>query len=112
MTDTSNPQTPGDPAQTPATGGEAQQGPAIRVLGQYVKDLSFENPGNTQVNTQPNIDLGIDVGAVPHVQGGGMYEVSLKMNAKAVAGETVLFMDPLFDIHTLSFEHNQLCSLS
>lgn len=88
MTDTSAPgnPTPGDrPANTPS----------LRVLGQYVKDLSFENPGHPPVQSQPNIDLGIDVGAAPHADGNGMFEVSLKLSAKAVAGETVLFISEL-----------------
>ena len=92
MTDTSNPTPPQDPAQPADANGQQAQSPALRVLGQYVKDLSFENPGNVQVNSQPNIDLGIDVGATPHVQGDGMYEVSLKMNAKAEAEDKVLFI--------------------
>lgn len=98
MTDTSNPTPPQDPAQAdtpPDANAQPATGPSLRVLGQYVKDLSFENPGNVQVNTQPNIDLGIDVGATPHVQGDGMYEVSLKLNAKAQAEDKVLFITEL-----------------
>ncbi|KCZ91776.1 protein-export protein SecB [Hyphomonas johnsonii MHS-2] len=67
----------------------------MRVLGQYVKDLSFENPGHPPVQTQPNIDLGIDVGATPHADGNGLYEVSLKLSAKATADQTVLFISEL-----------------
>ena len=55
MTDTPDMATP--PAPEPPA-----QGPGLRVLGQYIKDLSFENPGAT-VQAQPNIDLQIDVGA-------------------------------------------------
>ncbi len=79
-----------DPAgtQPPA----APQGPSIRVVSQYIKDLSFENPGITSPQTQPNIDLGIDVGATAHAGGENLYEVSLRMQAKALAGEKVLFM--------------------
>jgi preprotein translocase subunit SecB len=88
MTDTS---TPANPSQ----GGSAQPAPSMRVLGQYVKDLSFENPGHPPVQTQPNIDLGIDVGASPHSDGNGVFEVSLKLSAKALAGETTLFITEL-----------------
>lgn len=88
MTDTS---TPANPTQ----GGPAQPAPSMRVLGQYVKDLSFENPGHPPVQTQPNIDLGIDVGASPHTDGNGLFEVSLKLSAKALAGETTLFITEL-----------------
>lgn len=88
MTDTS---APGNP--TPM--GDAAPGPSMRVLGQYVKDLSFENPGHPPVQTQPNIDLGIDVAAAPHVDGNGLFEVSLKLSAKAQADQTVLFISEL-----------------
>ena len=88
MTDTSAPQAPneGQNGATPA---------GLRVLGQYVKDLSFENPGHKPVQSQPNIDLGIDVGATPHADGNGIYEVSLKLSAKAVSDGTVLFITEL-----------------
>jgi len=88
MTDTSTPQAPNNGENGSPTAG-------LRVLGQYVKDLSFENPGHTPVQTQPNIDLGIDVGATPHADGNGLYEVSLKLSAKAAADGTVLFIAEL-----------------
>lgn len=65
---------------------------SVRVLAQYIKDFSFENPGTAKSQTQPNIDLGIDVGATPHKDGNNMYEVSLRMQAKAISGETTLFI--------------------
>lgn len=80
---------PQNPAQNP---DGMTQGPNIRVVSQYIKDLSFENPGVTNSKTQPNIDLGIDVGATAHAGGQDVYEVSLRMQAKAIAGEAVLFM--------------------
>jgi len=70
----------------------APQGPNIRVVSQYIKDLSFENPGITNTQAQPNIDLGIDVGATAHAGGENLFEVSLRMQAKALSGESVLFM--------------------
>ncbi|OYW83785.1 MAG: protein-export chaperone SecB [Hyphomonas sp. 32-62-5] len=88
MTDTSAPANP-----TPDDKGPAA--PSLRVLGQYVKDLSFENPGHPPVQAQPNIDLGIDVGAAPHADGNGLFEVSLKLSAKALAGDTTLFITEL-----------------
>ena len=68
-----------------------QQGPAIRVLSQYIKDLSFENPGAT-VQAQPNIELGIDVGAAPKQGEEGVFEVVLKLKARAGTKETALFI--------------------
>lgn len=68
-----------------------QQGPAIRVLSQYIKDLSFENPGAT-VQDQPNIELGIDVGAAPVPNNDGAFEVTLKLKARAGTQDTALFL--------------------
>lgn len=67
------------------------QGPAIRVLSQYIKDLSFENPGAT-VQDQPNIELGIDVGAAPVANNDGVFEVTLKLKARAGTQDTALFL--------------------
>ena len=68
-----------------------QQGPAIRVLSQYIKDLSFENPG-ASVQAQPNIELGIDVGAAPKQGEEGVFEVTLKLKARAGTQDTALFL--------------------
>ena len=68
-----------------------QQGPAIRVLSQYIKDLSFENPG-AAVQEQPNIELGIDVGAAPKPDTEGVFEVTLKLKARAGTQNTALFL--------------------
>ncbi len=66
-------------------------GPSLRVMNQYIKDLSFENPG-ARVNEQPNVDLGIDVQAIPQNQSEGVYEVVRKMNARAGTQQTALFL--------------------
>ncbi len=61
----------------------------IAVNGQYIKDLSFENPGapQTLANTKerPDIDVSVDVkaGAI----GDDIFEVALTLSCKAVAGE-------------------------
>lgn len=68
-----------------------QQGPSIRVLSQYIKDLSFENPG-ASVQDQPNIELGIDVGAAPRPGDEGVFEVTLKLKARAGTETTALFL--------------------
>jgi len=81
------PQTPqGAPAQP------QQEGPSLHILAQYVKDLSFENPGVRGAQGQPNIDLGIDVGATPHEDGNNVFEVSLRIEAKAITQGQVLFL--------------------
>lgn len=75
MTDA--PSTPTD-TQTPAQ-------PQLRVLAQYVKDLSFENPGAPDTlrpgQPAPGIDLSIDVRA--RNVGDDTFEVLLVINARA-----------------------------
>lgn len=68
-----------------------QAGPAIRVMSQYIKDLSFENPG-VSVQEQPNIELGIDVGAAAKNAAEQVYEVTLKLQARAGTKEAALFL--------------------
>ena len=58
--------------------------PQLRILAQYVKDLSFENPGAPESlrNAQaPGIDLSIDVQA--RTVGDGAFEVVLNITANA-----------------------------
>ena len=78
---------PSTPENTPDA--EAAQQPGLRVLAQYVKDLSFENPGAPDSlrpgQPSPAIDLGIDVQA--RTAGEDMYEVVISINAQATRGE-------------------------
>lgn len=87
----------GNPATPTPSGGETGQNqqpgsPSIRILSQYVKDMSFENPGMRQMATQPNIDLGIDVGATAHADGNNIFEVSIRIQAKATVENNVMFL--------------------
>ena len=42
----------------------APQVPNLQVMGQYIKDLSFENPGAAaEINQRPQIDLAVDLNA-------------------------------------------------
>ncbi|HEY1363215.1 MAG TPA: protein-export chaperone SecB [Xanthobacteraceae bacterium] len=80
----------GGPAPSPA----AQQGPAqLNVLGQYIKDFSFENPNAprslTPTTNQPAINIQINVGAQQLAETD--YEISLKLEGKADSAGTVLF---------------------
>ena len=74
------------------TAGEAQ-GPALNVLVQYVKDLSFENPNAPNSlapqQTAPQIEINVNVGAQP--LSASEFEVELKLEAKGQLDETVLF---------------------
>ena len=78
-------------------GAAAPAAPHIRVMGQYVKDLSFENPGAPNSlrpsQEQPGISVNVDV----NVQGGesGPFEVELTISASAKRGEDPLFIAEL-----------------
>ena len=76
---------------TPPQPQQTAPGPSIRVLSQFIKDLSFENPGSS-VQEQPNIELGIDVAATPRNAEENIYEVTLKLQARAGTKETALFL--------------------
>jgi preprotein translocase subunit SecB len=67
--------------------------PQVSILTQYVKDLSFENPNapaSLQSTEQPRIDVNVSVNAKRG--GDNVYEVELKINAKAMAGDNVAFV--------------------
>jgi preprotein translocase subunit SecB len=83
-------------APVPPQGGDQPQVPSIRVMGQYVKDLSFENPGapdSLRQGTQPQIDLSVDVRA--RNVGDDMVEVELILSAKAGRDDTAMFIAEL-----------------
>ncbi|HEY7798539.1 MAG TPA: protein-export chaperone SecB [Hyphomonadaceae bacterium] len=72
--------------------------PVIRVLAQYVKDLSFENPGlfaAQQGNTAPEIELGIDVRVEPGPPQDHVFAVELRLSAKAKRQEAIVFIAEL-----------------
>ena len=74
--------------------GAAGRGPAnLGVIAQYVKDLSFENPGApaTLQPRQKAPQLNISIGVQPKQLSATDHEVELKIDARAVDGETVLF---------------------
>ena len=84
---------------TPGNGGPAQiptgqVPPQLNVLGQYIKDFSFENPNAprslTPNQTQPQIQIQINVGVQQLAQTD--YEVALKLDGKAETSGTVLFV--------------------
>ena len=65
--------------------------PMIRVLGQYVKELTFTAPGiGVGQQTAPNIELGIDVSAQP-VDQEAVFEVALKLTARALRESELAF---------------------
>jgi preprotein translocase subunit SecB len=82
----------------PTNGAAPEQGelqtPAIRVLAQYIKDFSFENPnapGALREGSQPKIDLQLDVNARA-MDENGVFEVDLKVSAKSIRDEVPQFI--------------------
>ena len=70
--------------------------PRVQVVGQYIKDLSFENPGAPGALTQrPQVDFGVDLSARP--LDGTHYEVELKMRANAsLEGKPVFLLELVY----------------
>jgi preprotein translocase subunit SecB len=67
--------------------------PSLRILGQYLKDLSFENPNApnslSQQQQQPDINIAVNVNA--RNLGPTDYEVELHLDAKATVQGKVIF---------------------
>src|SRR5579872_6464211 len=68
----------------PQPAGQAQTPPLV-VNIQYVKDLSFEVPGAphvyTQLRTQPQVNINLDVQARRVQDGQNVFEVSIMIRA-------------------------------
>lgn len=80
-----------------ANGAEAQVQTSINILAQYVKDLSFENPGAPRSlqarENAPSININVNVNANP--LGENDFDVHLSLNAEAKDGDKVLFIAEL-----------------
>jgi len=85
MTDTTAPEA------TPE-GAEAGQ-PGIRILAQFVRDFSFENPlapDSLRAGAQqPAIDMGVEMNARGRTD--GLFEVDLKLSARALRDDQAVF---------------------
>ena len=72
----------------------AGEGPGIRILAQFIRDLSFENPRAPESlragAAQPQIDLGVEMNA--RGRDDGYYEVDLKLSAKANREDGAIFV--------------------
>ncbi|RZJ41455.1 MAG: protein-export chaperone SecB, partial [Brevundimonas sp.] len=67
-------------ANSAATDGQPQ-GPGFRIVAQYVKDLSFENPkapDSLRVDGKPAIDMGVEMNAAGRQD--GLFEVELRLS--------------------------------
>lgn len=85
----------------------AQLPPSIRILGQYLKDLSFENPNAPQAlapqQSQPDINISVNVNA--RNLGPNDFEVELHLDAKASAQDKVMFAAELVYAGTFRMEN-------
>ncbi|MFC0633694.1 protein-export chaperone SecB [Brevundimonas balnearis] len=88
---------PADTTATPTDGaanGQAGTPPApgYRVLAQYVRDLSFENPrapDSLRVDGKPAIDMGVEMSAQGRPD--NLFEVDIKLSIKASHADQALF---------------------
>src|SRR5215470_6190857 len=103
--------TNGGPA-APQPDQAQQTGPQLNVLGQYIKDFSFENPNAPRSlapsQAQPAINIQINVNATPLSETD--FEVALTLEGKAENSGTVLFVFDLtfagvFRIQNVPKEH-------
>jgi preprotein translocase subunit SecB len=94
------------------TGAQPQTPPQLNVMGQYIKDFSFENPNAPRSlapnQTQPAINIQINVGVGQSAPTD--YEVTLKLEGKAESAGLTLFAFDLtfagmFRIQNVPQEH-------
>lgn len=85
-----------DTSSTPeAQNGDAGEQPGFRILAQFVRDFSFENPHAPEslradaAGLQPQIDIGVEMNARGRQD--GLFEVDLKLSAQAKRGDKVAF---------------------
>jgi preprotein translocase subunit SecB len=71
----------------------ARSGAQLNVLGQYIKDLSFESPGAPQAlqapPKNPQLQVSVNVGAAP--RGEEAYEVTLNIEVHATGDSGVIY---------------------
>ncbi|HKR87517.1 MAG TPA: protein-export chaperone SecB [Phenylobacterium sp.] len=74
--------------------GQAAEPAGIRILAQFVRDFSFENPRAPDAlragAAQPQIDLGVEMNA--RGRDDGLFEVDLKLSARASRDDGPLFV--------------------
>lgn len=84
--------TPENATNQPLSNGEDTQ-PAIGLISQYVKDLSFENPSAPAVfqwTSQPQIDIQFNIGTLQVAD--DVHESMLKIEVNAVHTEGTAFI--------------------
>ena len=69
----------------------ADTGPGIRILAQFIRDLSFENPRAPESMRagapQPQIELGVEMNARGRED--GLFEVDLKLSANTATQDGI-----------------------
>ena len=87
---------------------DSPQVPPLTINAQYIKDLSFEHPNPMKAlqgsDTQPAIDINIDVGA-DKVQE-NTFEVSLTIKANAKRGDDTLFISEIVYAGIFTLDEN------
>ena len=79
MTDATAPADTAANGQTEPTQGQPA-GPGFRIMAQYVRDLSFENPRapeSLRIEGKPAIDMGVEMNAAGRPD--GLFELDLKL---------------------------------
>jgi preprotein translocase subunit SecB len=89
------------PSEPQGGNGQDQGGgpPGIRILAQYIRDLSFESPHAPEslraTANPPQIDLNVELNATGRDD--GLYEVELKLTARAAReADTVFHIELLY----------------
>ena len=73
-------------------GAQPPAGPHFRVLTQFVRDFSFENPKapeSLRFEGKPQIDMGVEMNAQGRAD--GLFEVDLKLSVKATSNDSAMF---------------------
>ena len=79
-------------AEGPLPANDPSQQPNLQVLAQYIKDLSFENPGAAaEINARPQIELGVDLN-VRKLDANEIFEVELKIRVNSTHEGRPLFL--------------------
>jgi preprotein translocase subunit SecB len=65
--------------------------PQIQMISQYVKDLSFENPGVGRQVKSPKVEMAVDV-QTNKAAGEGQYEIVLNLRVTATDETTTMFI--------------------
>lgn len=100
-----------EPSEPPAP-------PQLRILAQFIRDLSFENPRAPDVlraQGQPNVELGVEMSA--RGRSDGLFEVDLKLSARAnreadVAFQVELVYGGLFQVDGVPSEQLEFALLT